>query len=188
MKKIAFLLTKRQIETTSNRVLHLVTKLSKEYRVEVIVNSPISAQRVSKIFTSTKSVTVKLANLIDKQWTQQQRDSMLREWLTYYKDLKVTDNFMFYEQVGFDDYLWNISQRIYPDDPTIYSMMLYVVPGKWDLPPGTDDTFLTHYLYNHWRGNRKIYGLVVDPTGSHSTILDHITTKFIGGRKELYER
>lgn len=164
MKKILFLLSDRELETTHGKVVLAARNLAKAgHRVDVYVHADKVANKLRKI-PAYPNFQIVINPGADKIWKIHERDQMAKEFVSLAGDqcLPGTD-FRFWKQVTFDDYLWNISTHVYGTPTEIYDVVIVPLQSTENPPSGPVDIFYTYAAYYARQNNLPLIGWTYEP-------------------------
>lgn len=157
--KILFLISDREVVLTGGRFLQLLYRLEK-HQVTIASNSPKVLNHCDPKLTFVNKVLVKPQEYI---WTMQQRDKFTKKFINAFHDIKLCDDIPMWKAEAFDDYLWNVSQFVYPQIEGQFDLILMPVPSKEEAPPHLVDEFYTSQLFKAKTENIPVCGLEMLP-------------------------
>ena len=171
--KVLWAVTERELDLTGKRIVGLPRILAEAgHSVDMVVHS----KKVLSRFKGTlghPNLRVIVHKYIDVVLTMQQRDSFVIDFIKKFHSVEIGDTgFPFWEQVGFDDYLWNVSQQQYPLITKKYDVVFLPIPSRENPNPGPVDIFYNNIMYYTKREN-------VLCVGYNYELMDHVHPFFL---------
>lgn len=180
---ILFLISEREIILTGGRFLQLLYRFDK-HTVTVASNSP---RVLNHCDPNLKFITKVLVQPQEYLWTMTQRDKFAKKFINAFHDIKLCDDMPMWKAESFDDYLWNVSQFVYPQIEGKFDLILMPAPSKDEAPPHLVDEFYTSQLFKAKTEKIPIMGLEILPIQSIPVLSPKILDYFIVKSKESKE-
>jgi hypothetical protein len=164
-KRILFPLGERELLATQDRLLHCPPRVARYgYQVDVMTYKPEILEKAKERYKNIKGINIILVEPEFRFWTMQQRDSFAKTFIRFYHDIVISGtDFRFWKQVGFDDFLWNVSGNIYPKITEKYDLVVFPIPSEEEPPPNMCDSFYTNIFFYAKENSIPILGLQIYP-------------------------
>ncbi|MDD5007462.1 MAG: hypothetical protein PHU49_12190 [Syntrophorhabdaceae bacterium] len=187
-RKIIFPIGERELGITGKRLIELLKGLAGDsIHIDVYTHSSDIHETVREKTSTIKTIKHILMKNEFRFWTMIQRDSFAKTFIRLNHDLVVPGtDFKFWKQVGFDDFLWNVSSDIFPAMSGSYDLMLFPIPSTDETPSVLTDVFYTHTIFFAKENKIPIVGIQIFPVFDMPPIFLKMLDYFIV--KEDYEK
>lgn len=165
--KLLFCISDKEINFTGGRFMQLLYRLS-DHNVTVISNSDRVLGHIGPGIENINKVFVKPQEYV---WTMQQRDKFAKKFINAFHDIKLCDDMAMWKAEGFDDYLWNVSQFVYPEIEGQYDLMIIPSFSQEDSPGHLIDEFFTSMIFKAKNNNIPIMIINILPSQFISQLL-----------------
>jgi len=172
---ILFLISEREISITGGRFLQTLYRL-KDHTVTIASNSEKVLNNCDPRLENVKRILVKPQEFA---WTMQQRDKFAKKFINAFHDLYLCDDMKMWKAEAFDDYLWNVSQFVFPQIEGDFDLLLLSVPSKVESPPHFVDEFFTAQIFKAKQQNIPICGIEILPIENMPILHEHIFDYYI---------
>ena len=158
---ILFLVSEKEMHLTGARVFQLIYSLVPEHHVTVATNDKKVSTMIPPNIPNFDGIIVKAQEVA---WTMRQRDKFARKFINAYKDIKFPGSDIFlWKSEGFDDYLRNVSNFLFPGVEGQYDATFIPIPAV-DEPWGSMiDEFYTAQIFKCKKEGIPLIGLELTP-------------------------
>jgi len=179
LKKILFLISDKEVTLTGARIFQLLPDLTKDYEVTVATNEPAILRHIKPDLPNYKGIVCKPQEAV---WNMKQRDKFAKKFISSFHDIKFPNTDMpMWKAEAFDDYLWNVSQYIYPQVEGQFDLVLAPTPSLEEPPGHLVDEFFTAQYFKVKEQKIPIMGYEVLPIQFlpllHNYLFDYFAVK-----------
>ncbi|OPY73301.1 MAG: hypothetical protein A4E64_02632 [Syntrophorhabdus sp. PtaU1.Bin058] len=178
----------KELDITERRLIDLVKGIAgNSVHIDIYTHTAKVHDAIAEKTGGIKTIRHIMMKNEFRFWTMVQRDSFAKTFIRLNHDLLVPGTDMkFWKQVGFDDFLWNVSSDIFPAITEPYDLMLFPIPSADESPAVLTDVFYTHSLFFAKENGIPVAGIQLFPVFDMPPILLTMLDYFIV--KEEYEK
>ncbi len=157
--KILFCVSDKEIILTGGRFMQLLYRLQ-GHEITVCSNSEKVLNNCDPKLEYTKKVLLKPQETI---WSMQQRDKFCKKFINAFHEIRLAEDMAMWKAEAFDDYLWNVSQFIYPQIEDKFDYAIFPIPSQEEAAGHLIDEFFTSQIFKCKEEGIKIIGLELLP-------------------------
>jgi hypothetical protein len=186
--RIIFPVGEKELDITGKRLIDLIKGIAgNRVRIDIYTHTAKVHDAIVEKTDGINTIRHKIMKNEFRFWTMVQRDSFAKTFIRLNHDLLVPGtDLKFWKQVGFDDFLWNVSSDIFPAITEPYDLMLLPIPSADEAPVVLTDVFYTHSLFFAKENRIPVVGIQLFPVFDMPPILLTMLDYFIV--KEEYEK